>query len=519
MQLGAVDLVIIVVYVAMLPLVGVYATRRQKTTAEYFLGGRRLHWFFAGSSALVISSASFLYVPGEMIRYGVPFFAGAAALPLVIPTVTRIVLPIVRVLPITSVYEYLARRFAPRLAHVAEAVFVLRVSLWMAIIIYTAGVAVSEVTGWDIYATIVGVGVFTTIYTTLGGFNTVVWTDNLQTLLLLIGASCLPLVVWSRTGLSPVAWWDLFSQANRTHIELFSLDPTVRMTLFGVVASQFFWTSCLNASDQVIVQRWLATPSLEASRRSVWVATLLQMLIVSMLGFCGVALFAAYWQRSGLPVAAFQHEVAADADRLLPRFIAEGLPRGVSGLLLASLLAAAMSNLSSGINSVSTVLSRHVGGIDGESDRRRLRAAKTMAWLTGAFVTLVTCGLAVAMTHTDWNLLELSSRIGGLFVGPLGVLFFAGMLFPRVGATAIAWGFAASLAASTFIAFGKELFGLRASISFLWIVPVPFVSGMTIAAILGRFLTPPLPEQIAGLSRGSLVPREDPSSIVDGGRL
>ena len=159
------------------------------------------------------------------------------------------------------------------------------------------------------------------------------------------------------------------------------------------------------------------------------------------------------------------------------------------------------------------MLTPHVSGVGdlGEADRRGLRAAQTIAWLTGVLVTLVTCGLALAMTHSEWNLLELSSRIGGLFVGPLGVLFFAGILFPRVGVMAVAWGFAASLVASTSIAFGKELFGLRASISFLWVVPAPFVCGMTIAAILGRFLSPPVAERITGLSRGSLVPRQRPS--------
>ena len=306
MQLSAVDLAIIVIYLAMLPLVGIYAARRQKTAAELFPRWSAAALVLRGQQRAGHFERELPRGAGGDDPVWSPVFHGYRRIPLVIPVVTRLVLPIVHALPITSVYKYLERRFAPGIANVAEVVFVLRVSLWMAIIVYTASMAVAEVTSWNVFVTIAAVGLITTAYTTFGGFDTVVWTDNLQTLTLLIGAVGLPFVVWNMTGLSPVAWWDLFSQADRTHIELFSFDPTVRMTLFAVIASQFFWTSCLNVSDQVIVQRWLATPSLEASRRSVWVAILLQMLVVSLLAFCGLALFATYLAASrpadgGLP--------------------------------------------------------------------------------------------------------------------------------------------------------------------------------------------------------------------------
>ncbi len=502
MQLRPADVAVVVAYLAALSLIGAFLSKHQSSRAEYFLGGRQTHWLLAGGSILasLISSASFLYIPGEMIRYGISYFLGLAVLPLIIPVVTRVVLPIIHALPITSAYDYLEKRFAANVRRLAEAVFVMRVSLWMAIIIYTASLAVSEVTAWNVVVTVVLVGVSTTLYTTVGGFRTVVWTDNLQMLIMFAGAFAIPAVVWSMTQQNPVEWWRAFSAADRTRIEVFSVDPTVRMTLVAVVVSQFFWSVSLSISDQVVVQRFLATPTLGDARRSVWVATFLQMLVVASLAFCGLALFAANWHVSGMHPQEFQNQITRDADRLLPRFIARDLPTGLAGLLLAALLAAAMSSLSSGINSVSSVLSGYVSRRHEFPTSGSLRMEKWTAFTAGAGVTAAAWVLVATIERTGWNLLELSSRVGGLFVAPLAVPFAAGMLFRWVGTTAVLCGFAASLASSIFIAFGKELFGLQNSISFLWVVPVPFLLGLLCAGLAGLLLPAPSQAQIQGLA-------------------
>jgi len=509
MKLTSLDFLVIVGYLIGLSAIGLYYGKRQTSRDEYFLGGRQVHWLLAGGSimATLLSTATYLFVPGEMVRYGITYFVGLLALPLVIPVVTRVIVPVLLDLRITSAYEYLERRFSKGVRTLAAVVFVIRTFMWMGIVIYTASLAITEVTGWNVYVTILLTGSVTTIYTAVGGFRTVIWTDNLQLLILLGGALVIPIVIGVSTGTGLPSWWSAFSDAGRTTTLAFSFDLTVRTTLVAVVLGQFFWSICTNAGDQVVVQRYLSTPSLSSARKSVWVFTILQIILVAGLAVVGLALFAANWQASGLPVQEFQDQIAPRADRLLPRFIAEGLPAGLSGLLLAALLAAAMSSLSSAINSISTVaavdLTRQPRTAVAEGGG--LERERAISLLAGIMGLAMACAVAFVATRTTWNLLELSLRVGHLFVGPLAVLFFAGILFNRVGTPAALWGFAVSTGLSVFICFGKELFGLERSISFVWIVTLPFLLGLAAAALLGPWLATPTAPQVRDLTMRGLA--------------
>ena len=188
MQLTTLDVVVIVLYMALSSIIGIYFSRRQTSREEYLLGGRSMHWMLLGGSmmATLLSTISFLSVPGEMIRYGIAYMAGIIAMPLFVPVANQILLPVLRRLPITSAYEYLEKRFDVRFRSLASLIFVLRTIIWMGLIIYTCSFAIVEITSWNLYYTIVAIGLVTTFYTTTGGLRTVVWTDNLQLLILLV---------------------------------------------------------------------------------------------------------------------------------------------------------------------------------------------------------------------------------------------------------------------------------------------------------------------------------------------
>ena len=489
MRLTGLDLTVIVAYLASLSLLGLYFSRRQVSREEYLLGGRRIHWLPAAGSvvATLLSTLTFLSVPGEMIRYGVAYFTGLLGLPLAIPAVTRILLPKLMSLGITSMYEYLEQRYDAGLRRLAAGVFTLRTLVWMALVVYSCSLAVAEMTGWDLYGTIAVTGLVTTFYAAAGGLRTVIWTDNLQLLVLAGGAIAIPISVWTRTGVSPSGWWELFSSAGRTEIELFSFDLTVRLTVVGAMLSQFFWSACTQGSDQVAVQRYLATPSLRAARRTAWAYLALNLTVVALLAVCGLALFAFYYQSSGLPPAEFQREFAPRADSLMPRFILEELPAGVSGLLLAALLAAAMSSLSSGINSVAAVASGDLVGRRGAArdERAALGLAKAISAAAGVAAVSLAALTAWAVRRTDWNLIDLSQRLNHIFVGPLAVLFFAGLLLPGVGVGAALAGFLIGTLWSVLVAFGSGWLGLAQPISFTWLVPGSFAAGLATAAALG----------------------------------
>jgi solute:Na+ symporter, SSS family len=489
MRLTALDWIVLTAYFAGLTAMGLALGRNQTSREEYQLGGRRIHWLLAGGSliATLLSTLSFVALPGEMVRHGPAFFSSLLALPLTVAVISYIVIPTFKAMPYSSAYEYLDRRFGGGVRRLAAVVFVTRTIIWMGLIIYTCCLVVTTATGWSVTMTILLVGAATTVYATVGGFRTVVYSDNIQLLILLGGALAIPLVVFSSLHTGPTAWWAAMSQAGHPSVQLFSFDPTVRLTVLGAIIARFFWTICTHGSDQVAVQRYLSTPSLGAARRTLLTAAVAETVLLALLMLCGTALFALYQHRSGLDPQSFLNSVAASADQLLPRFIIEELTPGFSGLMLAALLAAAMSSLSSGVSSVSSVVVGDLFSSEaGHAGRRGLRLDHIASTLAGLAGTLIALAIAPAAARTSWNLVDLMERLNHIFVGPLAVLFFSGMLFRRAGLHAALAGFAGALACSLLICVPGRWLGMGGDVSFMWIIAVPFSFGSAIAWVVAR---------------------------------
>lgn len=505
MYLSELDLFVVGLYLAGLFWIGIYFSRRQTSGESYFLGGRRIPWYLAGVSLLatLLSTISYLSLPGELIRFGIGFFTSYLALVFVVPVITHLIVPYLMRLPVTSVYEYLERRYGVGTRRLGALVFVFTRIIWIGLILYTASFALTTMTGWSIATVVLLIGVVTTFYTTSGGMSAVVWSDFIQFTILFGGAIFIPLFVLFQTDAGPLVWWEVFSQAGRASVPVVSFDPSVRITVTGMILVVFLWNICTHGADQVAAQRYLSTSSVREARRSVWIYAVANVALVGTLAVTGLALFYFSFHQQGLPVQEFQEAISDRADRVLPEFVARELPPGVSGLLLAALLAAAMSSLSSGINSISTVLVTDLFGkaAGRRSGRHGLFVPRVLAGLTG--ILGMTSALVVdrIMRTGDWNLLELMERANHLFVAPLGVLFFVGLLSKRVGAEAALLGFVLGVATSSSISFSRELFGLEQSISFMWIMPASFVVSLLGSYLLSFLFHPPTPHQLEGLSR------------------
>jgi SSS family solute:Na+ symporter len=512
-HLGSLDVVVVFAYLAGLSGIGVYFSKRQTSSEEYFLGSRRMPWFVVGVSlvATLISAMTYLSVPGETIRYGIGFFSSLLAYPLVVLVVSRVVIPVIVRLPIRSVYEYLEKRYGGSVRTLGASAFIASRLLWIGLIIYSASFAISTMTGTDIRFIILIMGLVTTFYTTLGGIRAVIWTDFSQFTLMVGSIVLIPIYISFRTGTGPKTWWHIFSEAGRAQVQFFNFDPTVRVTALGMLAEIFFWNICTHGADQLAMQRYLSTSSITSAKRSLWVSTICTVALICLLVFCGISLFAFYYLQSGSPLQVFQADISLRADQLLPTFIVSELPNGFSGLLLAAVLAAAMSSLSSGINSISNVFVtdalERLGS--GQKNRTGVMLERTIAIVAGMLGIAIALQVAAAMASTRWNLIELMERVNHLFVGPLGVLVFAGILFPRVGKEAAFAGFLLALLISVCVSFGKACFGLGANFSFMWVIPASFLSGILSAVLLSFILPPPAPPQIIGLTLKQLRKESD----------
>jgi SSS family transporter len=486
--LQTLDYIAVAFYVLVLLGIVCWSNGRQGSTDDFFLGGRRMPWLAVGLSlmATLSSTMGYIGVPGELIKHGVAFFCGYLAVPLSATVVLLILVPFFMRLRLTSAYEYLERRFDNGARSLATALFLLLRLGWVSVVIYTAGLALSQMTGLPLLRITGAIGVAATVYACLGGMRAIIWTDVVQSILLFGGLLITVGYVMVTTGTGPSHWWVTVSANMPSHTRppLFSFDPTVRMTVVTAVIHTFFWTICTHGSDQIVLQRYFSTTSLAAARRSYIVNAFGDLSLGLLMALSGLALLSFYLEHpTFLPPG-----LSTEADRVLPYFFAHQLPAGLGGLLLAGFLCDAMQTLDSGVNSITAVvipyidarLSRH-----SLSRRKRLAIARMLTLGVGLSVTLLAFCVVYNAEHSGRSIIDLMPRTFNMFVGPLASLFCIGMFLPRCTSRSAIPAAVSGLAVAIVWSYWKELFGTAWQPSITLAIAVPFLAAISIAAILG----------------------------------
>lgn len=474
------DWIVIVVYGIIMLWIGWYYSRKNKTREDYLLGGRKMNPVAVGISlfATLLSTLSYLSYPGEMIQNGPVIFAGMFAFPFVYYVAGWWLIPRIMKMNVTSAYEILERKFGLSARMMATFMFLSLRFLWMATIIYvTVEVALFSVVPFDkSYALPIGVGLMliTIIYTAMGGLKAVVVTDVLQSVIFLGGALISILLVCfhfgSFTSWFPDQWPVVWSPPQ------YGFDARERSTVGNAMLMLFVWYICTIGSDQMAIQRYLATKDIQAARKSLRVSLYTNLLAKCLLGLVGLAVFAFFSHNPHL--LSDGKTLQQQADTLFPRFILVGLPVGLSGLVVAGLLAAAMSSLSSGVNSVSSVISEDIvqrfrrSVSTGES---LLKQVKTLSYLTGTLVMV----LSIYIGNVEGNLFDVVTKVVNLFVGPLFVLFFMALFVPFATSRGAILGGLAAIVAACAVAF----YGIM-GITVFWILPVSLVVGVFVGTII-----------------------------------
>jgi sodium-coupled monocarboxylate transporter 8/12 len=373
----------------------------------------------------------------------------------------------------------------------AAASFLARVLLWLAAATYAPALALEQATGLPLWFTIICTGVVTTIYTALGGMRAVIWTDVMQLVVLFGGQLAIALIALARIpgGFAKVV--ELGHQGGRLDLS-FSLDPTVRVTFWGLVVGAAFMQLVQMATEQISVQRYLAASSLQAARRGLWLKLLLTLPVTAVFYGTGLVLYA-FYQVHGDPLAAGR---ITKADQILPYFVVHELPSGLPGIFLAAIFAASMSTISAGINSLTSSslidFYRRLWRRPEQSEAKQLRIARWLTFIYGAMVIV----LAFLVQHFG-TLLEATNKVIGLIGGPLVGLFLLGILVPRATARGALLGWATGLAMTLWTCFGTD-------VSFLWYAFVGCFC--TIAAGYGVSLLGPPPARASGGREGHPAP-------------
>ncbi len=487
--MAPIDWIIVLAYALSTLGLGWYFGRQQENVDEYFVGSRKMNPILIGVSlfATLLSTISYLALPGEVAGKGPVFITNYLAYPLIYLFITMVLLPVYMRQRVTSAYELLENQLGLSVRLLGAIMFLLMRLVWMSLLVYLTAKAIATMIGvddamvpWIVLAT----GAFAITYTSLGGLRAVVITDLMQTVLLYGGALLvLGTITWNMGGFGwfPTQWqsdvWD--SQ------QIFSLDPATRVTVFGSMLSVFLWTVATAAGDQVAVQRYMATEDAKAARRAVAIHLTVGTIVGITLGLVGVALLGYYQANPDLlPTEA---TLRLQADQIFPHFIAHGLPPIVTGFVVSGLFAAAMSSIDSGVNSITAVVMTDFldrFGLKPRTEAKHLLFARLLAFAIGAIVVAA----SNLIEYIPGNFMAVTNKTVNLLTVPLALLFFFALFVPFSNAIGVWIATIASVGVAVLIAFSGVFFGMNPDtgtdpISFQWIAPAALVAGLIVGLV------------------------------------
>lgn len=441
-----IDYLIIVAYFVAVLGIGFYCSRGEKSSVNYLLGGRKMPAVAVGLACMMalLSSISLVQVPGEIYNYGLTLFiiSGTLGMLLNIPAYLLFVRFYFRLGSFTP-YEYLEYRYDSSVrAIVAISAFYAR-TMYLAMVLYTTAKIFEASYHWAPWFSILLVGVVGMIYTVKGGAKAVVWTDVLQFFVLFGSFVLLIILVCTKIDGGAVeavrcAFADGHGVPQFSDPDFYSLSPYVRLLFFLMIWNAFIAPLTSACSDQITIQRYLSTKNWKEGFKAKLVATGSALIFTLMLWFTGLAIYTYYVQNpAGAPGA-------GEGDKAFFVFMANHLPTPMPGLFMAGMLAAIMSTLSAGMNSMATIWLKefHVKFINKKlDDAGEVRISKLATLWIGVFSIL----LALALEVSGKWLSQSVSEVGTLF-GLLGAAILPAFLFAVLSSRAnskLIWAYTA----------------------------------------------------------------------------
>lgn len=445
-SLSALDYGVIALYLLILGGMGFFFSKRQKNTNDYFKGGGRIPWWAAGISIFgtALSAITFMAVPAKTFATDWSYFMLNMTIFLVAPLVVLLFIPFYRRLDLTTAYEYLEKRFNLSVRLLGSASFILYQIGRMGVVLFLPSIALNVVTGINIFACIGVMGMISLVYTMMGGIEAVIWTDVVQVIVLLGGALLsLGLIMMKVDG----GFAGIIQTGIQDHkFNLIDLEFSLKQPTFWVIlVGGMFANITTYGTDQTMVQRYLTTRSVKAANQSVWTNALLTIPATLIFFFLGTALYAFFQTYPGELNPTFENN-----DAIFPWYIVSQLPAGISGLLIAGIFAAAMSSISSSMNSAATAYSTDFHfRFEWTRGADRLRIARTATLIVGLAGTIFALLMATWDIKSLWDEFQ---RVLGLIIGGLGGVFLLGILSKRATGQGALVGIACSVGIQILVA-------------------------------------------------------------------
>ncbi len=462
MGLNRIDLLIIALYLAGITLFGLRFRKRQRTMRDYFLADRDIPWWAIALSivAAETSTLTIISIPGLAYDSNLTFLQVVMGYVIGRVIISFVLLPQYFRGELYTAYQLIERRFGPELRTVTAGLFLLTRAAAEGVRVYAVSIVVSIALGTGEVTSIAIITLLTLIYTFEGGLAAVIWTDVVQTFIY-VGGTLVGLV--TILHLVPGGWGSVEAIAGGLHkfqvfdLSFFNLAASAHWphlnfvkpyTLWAGIIGGAFLTTASHGTDQLIVQRLLAARNQRQSVLALLSSGVAVFFQFGLFLFVGVMLFVYY----RVPSSVFGR-----ADRIYPTFIVSRMPHGIAGLLIAAILAAAMSNLSAALNSLASssmmdfyLRFRPSSRSDSDpevSEGARLRLARlaTLAW------ALVLFGLAVLALHRVGRVVEVGLQIASVAYGALLGVFLLGVLTKRANQSGAMVGMICGLAMELYL--------------------------------------------------------------------
>ncbi|MBI2426191.1 MAG: sodium/solute symporter [Candidatus Hydrogenedentes bacterium] len=463
-RLGRVDLLEIVLYFAVLILIGWYFSRRSGTTEQYFLAGRNYPGWLVGISLFgaTISSITFIAYPADAFKTGYLRYVICITLPIAVFIASRFFVPFFRRGKITSVFEYLEGRFGPGTRVYGASVFILAQCIRLAMILYLTAILMQAVTGWDARWCILLGSVVTAYYTVAGGMKAVIWTDFVQSVILTLGGLVIlaAIVMKLPGGLGQI--FSVAAEQGRFGLNEMGADGTLHAVPKGISLSHktvamllivglFQWLAEYS-TNQENIQKYCTSKTARDARRAMWICCWCCVPTWAYFMFLGTGLYV-FYQQFPDPAALEMQTGVRKAEEILPYFIATQLPTGITGLVVAAVLAAAMSSLSSAMNSIAAVAITDIYRRHWVKDRSDTHYVAAARWVTFFSAAIMVIGALWLYYSDQLTLQDLWTELQSIVAGGVLGLYMFGFFTTRGDGRAVAAGIALAVAFSAIMSF------------------------------------------------------------------
>lgn len=465
------DITIIIIYLLAMVVIGYFCSKENSNSDDYLTSKGSIKWIpvMLSITATMISSSTLIGAPGMSYATNLSAFTINFSVPIAILFTMNVSAPFFRGLDITSIYDYVELRFGIKCKYIALFQFYLNSLIQISSMIYIPSLFIFILTGWSMLMIVLVIIIISLAYTIMGGIKAVIYTDAVQSFVIIGGILVLFWVILSKLDMNlfePLTFAAKFKKTN--FIELTPILTTNYSFIAAILGGTVMWVRYFSF-DQVQVQRVITSKSISEMKKSLSVSSLLMNAIYLFMLFLGLYLWVFYDGRE------FE-----SSNLMMIDFIINSLPVGIIGLIISAVLASAMSSIDSILNSMTTVYVKHFHN----SGITKLETIK----ISSIFGIIITFFVMIAFNGNVKNILDLVGMYISYFSGPACAIFMIGLFSKKANDTSMFYGAIGGFIANTIV-------GVNYKIFWLWFPFLGFTSSLLITYILSRTNTLQLDRQ------------------------